>query len=143
MDTNRPPFSDPHATGDAESMIRFARLIGSAVLLLIGISIAGWVAATIFSVFASEQTPGLVTAMMPGDEDDATLKVPEGAFVVPAAAFRVAGYLVLCFLLAIAASIAAVFVTQGVNLLQPNLSEILRKLYTHVASSDGPGGDHR
>ncbi len=134
MQTNRPPFGS--GVEDPESVIRFARLVGAAVLLVFGVVVAGWVIYSVLNVFVAAESPALVEAVLPVGEGEASLTTPEGEFVIPTAAFRVAGYLIVCFVLAIAAGVAGMLISQGVNLLQPGLGEILRKVYWHMSSDD-------
>jgi hypothetical protein len=113
------------APAETDALLR--RFFGI-IVLLFGVGVGIWLLSALVSVLAADSTPGLVTAVVPDANKPVVLGLPEGKFTLPREVFVPIGYLLVCFVYAIAAGLAAVLINGGVSLLQPDLAKVLRKL---------------
>lgn len=117
--------SPPEETAGPDSLLR--RFFG-VLLLLFGAGIGIWVLVALVGLLGAEARPALVAAIVPDAGKPVVLGLPEGKFTLPPEVFVPIGYLVVCFVYAIAAALAGVLINGGVSLLQPDLGKVLHRL---------------
>jgi hypothetical protein len=98
------------------------------VLIVLGVCVAGWLVVCIINLLAGGSMPPLVAAIAPDPGKPVKLDVPGGEVTLPQEVFKPIGYLLVCFVYAIVAGVAATLINGGTSLLQPDLGKVLRRM---------------
>ena len=97
-------------------------------LTMLGLGVAAWLVVGIINLLAAGDVPGLVNAVVPDPGKPVALSVPNGEVTLPEEVFKPIGYVLVCFVYAIVAGLAATLINGGTSLLQPDLGKVLRRL---------------
>jgi hypothetical protein len=104
--------------GPPTDVIASTRTIFAWLLTLCGLGVGGWVVYIIHRAIFNPTSLGLPLKILKAE--DLVITMPSGKIEIPPAAATVVGYLLLVFLLAIAAKIATALISQGAGLLREN-----------------------
>lgn len=115
----------PYRDGETHSPVRTFFGIG---LILLGLGVAAWLVVGVVNLLAAGEVPGLVDAVVPDPGKPVALNVPDGEVTLPQEVFTPIGYVLVCFVYAIVAGLAATLINGGTSLLQPDLGKVLRRL---------------
>jgi len=104
------------------------RMLFGFVLILFGIGVALWIVISLVGLVASDSTPGLVSAVMPDQNEAVKFGLPDGELTIPHHVFKTIGYVIVCFIYAIGAGVAATLIGGGTSLWQPDVGKLLQQL---------------
>ncbi|MEM6334267.1 MAG: hypothetical protein AAF823_13095 [Planctomycetota bacterium] len=100
-------------------MAAWSKIVIGVGLIVVGICLGIGVIQSLAGLFMSESVPPMVLAMTP--DEAVQLGVDAVDVRLPIEFFTVFGYLVVCFLHAIAAGIGTAMISGGVRLFQPEI----------------------
>ncbi len=121
-------------SSESEEFYRRLRTATGLLLISIGVLVALWAFMNVYKVFTNPDEIEVFRKIVPQSSELRELDIEGDKIVLPVGLFSFMAYSIGCLLLLIAGMIGGAFITGGVNLLQPAVMKLDRRMKAEAVS---------